>query len=262
MFLRIIISEVIYMACGGCGSGKTYTLQLVDKEQHNETTLSMSFLSLEPLDWKAGNSAKVFVPIDGVMEGQKYSFVTLPDEKVVKFTTRIRTPLSDYKVAIDSLEKGDIIEVSEPSGEFSLIRDDRPALLLSNGVGIAAVRTLIKEFEKDDAGVGALTQINVDNTGELFKDEFRDIEGKCKGFKSMYVAHRTDFYQQMEFASQDLMLAAGFIPYFYVVGSDDFVLDVTAHLMSIGFDEADIVTDGQGSGGGCGCSSSGGCGCS
>jgi len=250
------------MACGGCGSGKTYTLQLVDKELQNDTTLSMSFVKLEPFDWKAGDSAKVYVPIDGVMEGKKLSFVTLPDEKVIKFTTRIRTPISDYKEAIEGLKKGDLIEVSEPSGDFSLIRDDRPALLLSNGVGIAAVRTLIKDFEKDLSGVGLLTQINVDSTGDLYKDELYRLYMHTKGFKSIYVKHRTEFYQQMDFASQDLMMAAGFIPYFYVVGSDDFVLDVTAHLMSVGFDESDIITDGQGSSGGCGCSGSSGCGCS
>lgn len=250
------------MACGGCESGKTYTLQLLDKVQHNETTLSLSFANLEPLTWKAGDSSKVFVAIDGVMEGKKFSYVSLPDEKVVKFTTRIREPISDYKEAIDGLQKGDFIEVSEPSGEFTLVRDNRPALLLSNGVGIAAVRTLIKDFEANPIGVVALTQINVDDTGNLYEAELDEIKRSTQGFNSIYVNHRSDFYPQMDYASQELMMAAGFIPYFYVVGSDDFVLDVTAHLMSIGFDESDIIRDGQGSGGGCGCGGSGGCGCS
>lgn len=252
----------MHMACGGCGSGKTYTLQLIDKEQHNETMMVLSFVQLESLNWKAGDSTKLYVPIDGVMEGKKFSFVTLPDEKMIKFVTTINSPLSDYDQAIEGLKKGDFVEVSEPSSDFALVRDERPALFLSNGAGVAAVRTLIRDFKMDTSGVGRLTQINVDSPGELYEEELSNIEATTKGFKSIYVAHKTDFYQEIDDASQELMIALGFIPYFYLVGSDDFVLDVTAHLLGVGFDEADLITDGQGFGGSCGCSSSGGCGCS
>lgn len=250
------------MACGGCSSDRSYTLQLIDKVQHNDTTVSFDFAGLEKFTWKEGDSSKLFVPIDGVMEGMKFSYVTLPEEKLVRFTTRIRHERSDYKEQMNQLTIGDLVEVSEPDGSFALQRDSRPALLLSNGVGIAAMRGLVKSFGKDQEGVNRLTQINVDNTGDLYKEEFEALAERLNSFKSIYVNHREEFYKQVDFESQTLMLTSGYVPLFYVVGSESFLLDVTAYLMSVGFDETDVVTDGQGCGSSCGCGSSGGCGCS
>lgn len=247
------------MACGGCGSTQTYTLQFLNKQQHNADTYSFDFAALERMAWKEGDSAKVYMAMDGDLEGKKFSFVTMPEEKVVRFTTRIRQERSNYKDRWDSLVPGDFVEVSSPGGQFSLRRGDRPALLLSNGVGIAAMRTLIKAFAKDSSGVHRLTQINVDSRHHLYEDEFGALAEEVSGFKSFYKDHREDFYPVVDFEAQNLMLATGYVPYFYVVGSDSFVLDVTAYLMRVGFDEADIITDGS-SAGGCGGGGCGGCG--
>lgn len=119
-----------------------------------------------------------------------------------------------------------------------------------------------------------MTQINVDSTGTIYDDEFSELESNDNTFKSIYVKHRSEFYKQLDYATQELMFATGRIPYFYVVGSDEFLRDVTASITSVGFDERDILTDGQSvasiSSGMCGCGlvtaeecgcGSGGCGC-
>jgi len=251
------------MACGGCNSGKTYTLQFMNKVAHDATLYSFEFKALESFEWQEGHSAEVFMTLDGEMVGEKFPFVTLPEEKVITFMTRIDDLKTDYQDQWSHLESGDLVEISEPEGSFGLQRIDRPALILSDGRGMPAVRSLVKTFEKDQEGIVKLTQINVDGQLELFKEEFDAIKQSTTGFKSIYLTDRNRFYQQVDFESQSLMIDAGFVPFFYIVGSEEFVLDVTAYLMSVGFDQADIITDGQSVESGCGGCSGGGCsGCS
>lgn len=250
------------MACA-CSSGRTYTLQLIERHQHTRDTFSFDFAALEPLQWKEGDSSKLYVPISGEMVGKKFSYATLPEEHRIRFTTRIRNLRSRYKDTMDRLKVGDFVEVSGPGGHFCLERDGRPALLLSNGVGIATMRPLVLAYDNDGAEVPRMIQINVDSTGSIYEDEFAGIAMKNDRFKSIYADHRQDFYSQVDFASQEIMFTTGLVPHFYVVGSDDFIQNVSGYLMSVGFDLADIITDGQSVGGGCGCSSeeSAGCGC-
>ncbi len=256
------------MACGGCGSDRTYTLQMTNRIEHNDETYSLDFTALEPVAWTAGASSKLYVPIDGELVGKKMSFVTLPSEPTIRFTTRIRETCSDYKSALNALKTGDLIEISEPSGGFGLKRGDRPALLLSNGVGLAAMRTLIKDYEHNQEGIWRLAQINADRGDYLYEEELNAISVSTPSFKSYYVHHREDFYRQVDFECQNLMLATGYVPYVYVVGSEGFVGDVYEYLIGVGFDPEDMITDGpapqEASSGGCGgCSGScGGCGCS
>lgn len=250
------------MACG-CSSGTRQVLQLVDTIQHNAITYSFDFASLEPIAWQEGDSSKLFMAIGNKVEGKKFSFATLPDEKKIRFTTRIREEASDYKNEMAKLKVGDFVEITSPGGFFTLIRDDRPILLLSNGVGIATMRSLVKAYDSNQEGIPRLSQINVDNAGEIYRDELADIAYNNNQFKSIYTKNRSEFYEQVDYESQELMFSTGRVPYFYIVGSDDFLVNVSGYLMSVGFDEADIMTDGQSIGGGCGCGSSpeAGCGC-
>lgn len=254
------------MACG-CQSGESIPLEVINIVNHNEETVSFDCESILPLSWSEGNSSKLYLNINGDRVGKKFSYATLPEEKTIRFTTRIRNDRSSYKESMSKLSVGDIISVSEPSGNFSLIRDGRPALLLSNGVGIATMRSLVKAYELNQEGVGRLTQINVDRSGELYKDEFESISGLSTQFTSIYTSTRNQFYEKLLYESQNLMFGTGMIPNIYIVGSDNFIIDTMAYLNTLGISNDDIYTDGQvNAQGGCGCSTnlvqSCGCGCS
>lgn len=253
------------MACG-CQTNTVYPLELHNIVHHNAETISYDFKSILPLSWYEGDSSKLFIHVNGERVGKKFSYATLPSEDIIRFTTRIRENRSAYKEKLAKLTIGDLIDVSEPSGEFWLKRDGRPALLLSNGVGIAAMRSLIKAFIEDSSQIRGLTQINIDRDGNIYKDEFDQFVGSHPQFTSIYTSTRNEFYQQVDFECQKLMLESGIIPNIYIVGSDNFVIDTMNHAMHLGFGQEDIVTDGsfdQLFEGGCDCSStdSGGCGC-
>ncbi|MGX8795130.1 ferredoxin--NADP reductase [Fusibacter sp. JL298sf-3] len=248
------------MSCA-CNSETRHLLKLSAIERHNPETVSFDFVSDTPLKWFEGDSSKVFVKIGAREVGKKFSYATLPEESIIRFTTRIKSERSAYKESLRRLGIGDCLEVTPPSGHFRLIREDRPIVLLSNGVGIAAVRALVKRFEADQTGIPSLMQINVDRTGAIYGEEFCDIAEGMETFASHYTENRSQFYGRLDYEVQQLLTANEVTPYIYVVGSDAFVGDTIQYLKSVGFDDSAIVTDGPAAGGSCGCSSTGGCGC-
>lgn len=243
------------MSCA-CAMEPRHQLKLVNIIKHSAEVYSYDF-EKSPIDhWEEGDSSKIFLTVNGSEVGKAFSYATLPSEGHIRFTTRIKEQASDYKKTLSSLELGDHIEVTEPKGEFGLRRENRPIVLLSNGVGIAATRSLVKAFEEDQNGVPLLFQLNVDNTGAIYEDEFREISGKIPSFKSKYTQNRTDFYESLKGIILNLWENEKETPLFYTVGSQDFVNGTLKYLYEGGYTDQDVVTDASG----CGCSSGGGCG--
>lgn len=249
------------MTCG-CNTQKKYTVELVDVIKHGPETYSFDFRSDEIKHWYEGDSSKVFMTLGDTSVGKKFSYATLPDEKRLRFTTRIREARSDYKDALGQLKIGDQLEISEPSGNFRLRREERPIVILSNGVGIAASRSLIQAFHRDHTDIPEMVQINVDRTGQIYGEELEVLSEDNEYFHSIYLENRELFYPRVDFEMQNLMIATGMVPYIYIVGSNGFVNGCLSHLTDVGFLEEDIITDSHISiNGGCGCSSTEGCGC-
>ncbi len=249
------------MSCS-CSTQERLSVKLINIVKHNEETYSYDFQKDMMMDWYEGDSSKLFLQSSEGEEGRKFSHASLPEEEIIRFTTRIRPNPSAYKKTLSSLKIGDRVEMTPPSGHFRLIREDRPIVLISNGVGIAAVRSLVKAFDKDDYGIPFMLQINVDHSGEIYDDEFEEIARRQSHFKSVYTKGRKAFYQTLDYELQKFVFSSFDHPWLYVVGSDEFVEDTIQHLTSVGYGREDILTDGNKSAGGtCGCSSTGGCGC-
>lgn len=240
------------MPCS-CKSGQRTALQLQNKFKENDATYTFDFVPIEPLGWKEGDSSAVVVniPSAGMEDSRKLSYASVPSEKVIRFTTRIQAAPSLFKESLKNLEKGDFVEITYPDGHFNLIRQGRPLLLLSNGVGIAAIRALVLAFNENPENIDHMTQINIDGSGAIYQEEFEAMARENQCFKSFYMKDRDSFYHQVEEATRQLMFTSGRMPYFYVVGSDSFVADVQLFLYNMGFEARDVFTDQQG----CSCGS-------
>ncbi len=248
------------MSCA-CASKPRHWLRLENISQDSDETFSFDFSSEEEISWKEGDSSKIFLMVSGTEQGKKFSHATLPSERIIRFTTRVRKDKSAYKAALSELNLGQWLEISMPEGQFALRRDNRPIFLLSNGVGIAATRALVKAFEKDQTMIPELIQINVDSNSAIYRDEFIKLEDELSTFKSKYLKHRGEFYEHLDYELQEAFMRFIQEPLFYVVGSDAFVSDTIVHLEMVGIEPESIITDGHKSGGTCGCSSDAGCGC-
>lgn len=211
------------MSCGdncACAQRGLYPIQLVKRIQHDAYTYSFDFISLEPYPWKEGDSTKLNLikEVTGKCEKRHFSVATLPDERIIRFTTRLREPISEYKEMLMSMREGDFAEVFKATGNFYLRRSNKPALLLSNGVGIATVRPMVMSFQKNTEGISQLTSLNVDRSGKLFEDEFIKVEDENEKFRSIYTSSRENFFIKLRSILETMKEAD-----VYVVGSDAFV---------------------------------------
>lgn len=248
------------MGCG-CSNEPRHKVILREITLDAEHTYSYHFAYDGSFTWKEGDSSKLFLDVNNEKMGKKFSHASLTHEGTIRFTTRVRPERSDYKESMSRLVCGDIVEISKPKGDFGLTRDRRPVVLLSNGVGIAAVRSLIKSFEQDMTGVPFILQINVDRHEPLYSKEFDRLQQDRDNFKSLYVTNRNLYTGVLDHELQHIMEAFVREPIFHVVGSETFVVETIRHLHLVGFENEAIITDGLSVSGGCGCSSGGGCGC-
>lgn len=242
------------MSCA-CSLEPRHMVQLVAVEHLGGETYNFDFVCDSLEHWQEGDSSKLYVPVADRTPGKKFSFATLPEEGVVRFTTRLKARDSAepslYKQAMFNLQLGESIEITAPKGEFYLRRDQRPVVLLSNGVGIAAVRALIKAYHDNQEGIPYLVQLNVDGSGEIYGDEFKAISHELATFQSIYTGNRGAYQDQLVGVLNHLQLEYLKPPYFYVVGSEAFVRQTVMSLEMAGYDMSDIILDQSGS---CGCS--------
>jgi ferredoxin--NADP+ reductase len=222
-----------------------FRLKLIEKIIHDYETISFDFECTEITTWTAGDSTKLYVRVHDQPIGKKFSFATIPSESKVRFTTRIRSQRSAYKEQLDQLNPGDYLEISKPQGAFGLRRENRPIILLSNGVGIAASRSLIKAFEVNQEAIPQITQLNVDASGAIFRDDLKAVENQVQSFKSIYTSDRTSFYRQLEKLIRIAKENDSVVPYFYVVGSNAFVNGVTEFIVDHSYRYDDIIMDRQ-----------------
>lgn len=246
------------MSCS-CGTTERKKVKILDIIQHDDTIYSFDLEdNLE--NWQEGDASKLYLQLADKEEARKFSFATLKDERIIRFTTRIKDLPSHYKTRLLQHTVGDELEISNPVGDLKLMREDRPIVFLSNGVGIAAVRPFIKAYEKDSTSIPKVLQINVDRSHKLYSEEMSTLENNLP-FKSIYADSRTAFYKQLDSELQAL-LGDHTDPYIYVIGSDHFVLDVRSHLKTVGFSDKDILIEKHVlSSESCGCGPDNGCGC-
>lgn len=221
---------------------RNVSAKLIDVRQHNPEVFTYEFQSEAMEAWAPGDSSKMFLLVGDKTVGKKFSFATIKEENRILLTTRIKVDKSAYKAQLEKLQVGSVIELSQPQGDFDLKRDNRPLVFLSNGVGIATIRSLLKAFEYQGDGVPEVVQINVDRSGHVYKEDMDDMMMRLP-LTSFYTDHRQGFYVTLDGQIDRLLAAYDQKPYVYIVGSNDFIMGCADHMMTRGFGDNDLVTD-------------------
>lgn len=231
----------------GCGQEvkKNYYCEFVRFIKLDDFTYSLEFQSEDLKVWQEGHHSMVILNVDDTLVGKKFSYVTLPEEGVIRFTTRLGKENSDYKKALLNLVKGEYVKISEPSGDFALRRENRPVILLTNGVGIAGVRSLIKQYMNDQEMIPEMLLLNVDARSNIYKSEFDEFHAGINQFKPYYLTHRTSYNSMLYHELSMMKKRYDLDPIFYLAGSDTFVEENMSYLNDLEFEEQDIVIGGK-----------------
>lgn len=196
----------------------------------------------EGYTWEEGSH--LHLALRGFNEGEKpnrslirhMSISTLPNEKSVGITTRIKEECSEFKTILRDLGVGGEVAIFKTHSNVPLKREDKKIYLLSSGVGLATFRPLVLDYFERADNVKGIHSLNIDSTKEfLFPSIFESTPDK--NFTSQYVDNRNDYYEEVK------NLAADKEGLFYVVGSDEFLMQNIEILREQGIQPEGIMLD-------------------
>lgn len=221
---------------------ETYQIKLLEISSESRNIKTLYFEKPANVWWEEGAHChiKLFDEADNEVPSRKMvrhmSIMTLPSENRIAITTRVPGSGSEFKSKLDQLQVGDSVILFKIGSRMSLRRVNRPIVLLSMGVAIATMRPLIQTFAQDSTNIPELWNIHVDSSRNyLFYDELRTLQ--TESLHLVWTSSRSEFYESLH---QSMNLKN---PIFYVVGSDEFVREVTIRLLDCGVFISNIILD-------------------
>ena len=196
----------------------------------------------EDFTWEEGSHTHF--ALEGFNAGDKpnrslirhMSISTLPLENSIGITTRIREQCSEFKTILRNLEVGNEVAIFKTHSNVPLKREDKNVYLLSSGVGLATFRPLVLDYLERADNVNHIHSLNIDSSKDfLFTNIFESAPDKK--FISQFVDNRKDYYKEVKH------LAADKDGLFYVVGSDEFLVQNIEVLREQGIKPEQIMLD-------------------
>lgn len=196
----------------------------------------------EGFTWEEGSFTHF--ALEGFNAGEKpnrglvrhMSICTLPHENAIGITTRIREQCSEYKMVLRSLEVGNKVALFKTRSNVPLKREDKKIYLLSSGVALATFRPLVLDYFDRPDHINHIHSLNIDSSKDyLFTNIFNTSPEKK--FTAQFVDNRKDYYEEVK------KLAADKDGLFYVVGSDEFLVQNIEVLREQGIKPEQIMLD-------------------
>jgi len=196
----------------------------------------------EGYTWEEGSH--IHFALEGFNAGDKpnrslirhMSISTSPSEKSIGITTRIKEQCSEFKTILRQLDIGSEVAVFKTHNNVPLKREDKNVYLLSSGVGLATYRPLVLEYFERNDNVNQIHSLNIDSSKDfLFTNIFESASDQK--FTAQFVDNRKDYYEEVKNLAED---KDGI---FYVVGSDEFLVQNIELLREQGIKPAQIMLD-------------------
>lgn len=220
-----------------------YQVKILDKKEEYKNVFTYTLEKPDELMWDEGSSFHLALPgYDTGSEINKklvhhLSINTLTDEGNIRFTTKIPIRKSVFKKALSNLNVGDEVTIFKIKSHMALRREDKPIVLLSQGLAMSTMRPLIKKFEIDNSNIPELISINVNKKdNHLYEKDFECVDGSC--FVKYWLESRNEYLEKLVEIAKEKSDA-----YFYVVGSEIFVLDSLYTLRENGVTDEQIIID-------------------
>ena len=209
-----------------------------------ETPEVKTYLLDCPKDFTWEEGSHTHFALEGFNAGDKpnralirhMSISTLPNENSIGITTRIKEQCSEFKSVLRNHQVGDEVAIFKTHSNVPLKRDDKNVYLLSSGVGLATFRPLVLDYFERADNVSQIHSLNIDSSNDfLFTNIFESAPDKK--FTSQFVDNRKDYYEEV------MNLAADKDGLFYVVGSDEFLVQNIKVLREQGIKPEQIMLD-------------------
>lgn len=218
-----------------------YTLRINEIIEETEETKTYRFDLPKEIDWEEAAHAH-FAHLKFLLGGEieeelvhHMSVNGLTEEGYLGFTTRVPGSGSIFKKQLQELTIGDQMIAYKFESRIPLRRESRPIVLLSMGVGMSTMRPLIHAFCRNRKDIPKLININIDSNKEyVYEKEINQI--KIADFCNFFVDSRVDLYEAVDKTLKESCL-------YYIIGSDEFIIQFAKYLLSRDVLAKDIVID-------------------
>lgn len=212
-------------------------ITVVDVKHLDNYTKSITFSKPKHLEWEAGaNGHFAFkdYDLDGLVDKtlvRHMSFATLPESGQIIINSRVPGSHSIYKQKLNALTIGDEMYLYGTKNRMPLIRENTHIVLISMGIGITSFKTFLDEYKKDSTNIKSMKSLCVDgHLTYLYKGEYLGT------IESTYCHNQKTFYNLLESLIDTNQS-------FYIVGSDQFLIDVIKKLRESGINKNKIYVD-------------------
>lgn len=148
-------------------------------ETADGTIQTLQFTASQPLHYSPGQFIELTIPHSSDERGQMrwFTLSSSPYQAQTAVTVNFANSRSSYKAALQQLQIGDSIHVSEPLGDFVLPLDTAiPLVWVAVGVGITPFISMVRQMQHDQESrhITLIHQAGGDRHS-LFRPEWRPL---------------------------------------------------------------------------------------
>jgi NAD(P)H-flavin reductase len=219
------------------GVFKKTQLTFIKAEKVGKDYYIIRFEKPKKMVWRAGEHG-IFSLKHARYQGRKWHVFSVASsfkEDEILLGTRTGEHISNYKKALISLKKGDVVKLRGPFGWFTEQDAVSPMVLIGLGVGITPIRALLKDNEISDKTINVIYS---SKETYLFKAEL-DLLKENKNLTIKYTKNTVD-------TNQEIIKAVNLYKnnaYYYIGGSPKAVKSVKKLLKSKGIKGKQIIND-------------------
>ncbi|MFC1520273.1 NO-inducible flavohemoprotein [Pseudomonadota bacterium] len=194
----------LYLQTAQAQGGWEGTRRFVIKSKTPESTLITSFLLVpedgeEVIDFIAGQYLSVSLEHDELefKEIRQYSLSDAPNRNTYRISVKREAGGKVSNLLHDHYQQGDVIEVVAPAGDFSLIAEASPVILISAGVGQTPMMSMLNQL---------ITQKYANDITWVHACDNGAVHGFKEAIKAKTIAHEQlqSYVWYREPAAQDL----------------------------------------------------------
>lgn len=220
-----------------------------NRQQLTDTIVSFSFKPERPFTYTAGQF--ITLTLTGHVEHGKsaerwFTLSSSPHEGTLTITTRVGVAAhTAFKRALDALQPGALVDISEPLGDFVLPRlVQTPLVFVAGGIGVTPFRSMLSWLHHagESRPIRMLYQVNTEDDiifQDVFDDARQHVTIVVNEPSAAWGGERGQLTAEMiiglEKPTDDTLL--------YLSGPESFVQPLQATLRTMGVSGQNIVLD-------------------
>jgi ferredoxin-NADP reductase len=232
----------------------TFESALLRRELVAERTMAFTFAKPAGWDYRAGQFVDITLidPPETDAEGNTrgFSISSAPSEDMIMITTRLRD--TAFKRVLQTMALGTSVKIEGPFGDLGLHHADRPAVVLTGGIGITPFRSILVQAIRDGGLPYPVVVLYANRRPQdaAFLDELRALpeqDANLRFVPTMSGLNASDIWEgergRIDASMLSRQLEGVNNAIYYLTGPPGMVQGLRTMLVDDGVDEDDIRTE-------------------